>query len=185
MNSICSTAPLRYLEVKPEQEKLQQLAAIPRTCYMKSEQFKNDKSGHKTPHGRNSVKEFQLLRTSARDLVAFDRMRQNTIFMLHGPNDIPVLQKLISTTQNWVLVTTWKVEAEKRNKIEFLEYSCKTLFSQRSISGISSFINFKPLQTLEVLGCSCLETASPVLVIQVSAVINARLKSGCWTQASW
>lgn len=51
MNSVCSTAPVKYLELEPEQKQLQELAAIPRTSlngYMKFEQFKNDKSGHKT-----------------------------------------------------------------------------------------------------------------------------------------
>lgn len=54
MNLVCSIAPVKYLEVEPEQKQLQELAAIPRTSlksYMKFEQFKNDESGHKTHHG--------------------------------------------------------------------------------------------------------------------------------------
>lgn len=54
MNSVCSTAPVRYLEREPEEEQLQELAAIPRTSlngYMKFEQFLNDKSGQETHQG--------------------------------------------------------------------------------------------------------------------------------------
>lgn len=43
MNSVCSAAPARYLELEPNQEQLQERAAIPRTLLngsMKFEQLK-------------------------------------------------------------------------------------------------------------------------------------------------